>query len=136
MLDVLGVSAAPAALPQWMRLVSELGIEPVAVPLMGAPDHPVDRWLVVLDDRIPSTYRFWLRSLRAPIALVSPSLNASAPLLNRVPLIRVLCHTSRALPALGDVLSMTKSITDGALILGPALPRVDRGVRRGVTYAC
>jgi hypothetical protein len=136
MLDVLGVSAAPAALPQWMRLVSELGIETVAVPLMGVPDRPVDRWLVVLDDRIPSTYRFWLRSLRAPIALISPSLNASVPLLDRVPLIRVLCHTSRALTAVEDVLSMTKSITEGALILGPALPRVDRSARLGVPYAC
>ncbi len=131
MSDVLGVSANPVTLTHWTQLVSAAGLDTHAVPLMSAPDRAVDRWLIVLDDRMPSMYRSWLRSLDAPIALIAPALDTAARLLDRVPQIRVLCHTSRAQLALDDLLSMTESITAGALVLGPALPDSARESRLG-----
>lgn len=126
MSEVFGVSAEPVSLAQWTQLVSATGLDVHPVPLRGAPKRPINRWLVILDGRMPSMYRTWLRSLDAPIALVAPALDAAAPLLDRVPQIRVLCHTSRAQLALDDILSMTQSITEGAIVLGPATPHTGR----------
>jgi hypothetical protein len=125
--DTIGVSADASFLAYWCRLVEEAGSGAVAVPLLGGSQRPVDRWLVVLDRQEAMTYRFWLRSLAAPIAVVTSSMSASYPLVDRVPLIRLLCHTSRAMASLADVLAMAQNISAGSLVLGPITPSVVRG---------
>jgi hypothetical protein len=133
--NVIGVSADAATLAHWYRLVVTAGVEPVVVPLLGTVPRPVESWLVVLDRQMPLPYVFWLRSLCAPITLVSSSINAAQSLLDRVPLIRVLCHTSRAMVSLSDVLTMSEHIKAGTLVLEPVTPNDVRSARVEAVYA-
>lgn len=129
---VIGVSSDPSFLAHWCRAVEAAGMRPSAVPLFGSSSQAVDHWLIALDRQEPRPYLFWLRSLGVPITLISSSMAAAYPLIDRVPLIHLLCHTSRAMASLGDILAMGLNISAGSLVLGPITPSVVRSSHLGV----
>lgn len=67
---------------------------------------------------LPS-YQSWLAQLPAPTMLVTTALAAGHALCPRVAQLRLICHPSRALPALTELLEMTREVRAGALVLGP-----------------
>lgn len=136
-MGVLGVSADYMMLTHWCRLVAVAATHEhvVPVPLMGTATCPIDHYVVVLDRQEPLTYLFWLRTLGAPITLIASSVNAAQPLLDRVPLIRLLCHTSHAVTALADMLTLTGSLTAGSLVFAAVPQRVIRAAPLEHRYA-
>ena len=67
------------------------------------------------------SYRFWLATLAMPILLITTALTPAQSLCRRFPLLRLVCHPSRAAQYLDDVLQMTCQVRAGAIMLGPLL---------------
>jgi hypothetical protein len=106
---VLVSAATPAP---WLRLVEQAGYTGIAAPLRGiVPPAPVSCCLVIVSSgALLSVCRTWLHALPAPTALITADLRPAQRLCARLPHLRLICHPSRAIHALGDIFTMTESL--------------------------
>ena len=93
------------------------------------PSSDVDAYVVLNQEPADLlSYRFWLATLNAPIILITTALPPAQSLCRRFPLLRLVCHPTRAAPMLGDVLEMACEVRAGAIVLGPLIhTRAERG---------
>ena len=117
----VGLSTPTIVQADWSHLLHSLGHVPLVSPPLQRPSHSVDLWVVVLDHQPnPDTasYRFWLRSLGAPTAVITPRARTQVrEIAPYVPTLRVIAHTSRAIADLPHVLALTAGITHGTAVL-------------------
>ena len=77
-----------------------------------------DAWVVVLDHwQAPMTHGFWLRTLLAPIVLITPHTLAAQALAPLVSHLKVITPPSRALHQLADMLMLALAGTAGTLVV-------------------
>jgi hypothetical protein len=90
---------------------------PIRAPVTGVAG---DVCLVVPADQAALlTARFWLPTLPAPICLVTTAFALAQNLVQHVPVLRLLCHPSRAIGSLDDMLHMTVAMPEGIGRFGP-----------------
>ena len=121
---------------EWRDMLRAHGHTVTTLPLQTPPPlSDFDACLVLnLDPADLLSYRFWLANLTAPTLLITTALTPAQALCRRCPLLRLVCHPSRAVSMLGDVLQMTLDVRAGAIVLGPLLDaRAERSF--GGTYA-
>ncbi len=119
------VASAPAPAEEWRRIVAATGASPISVALGERPAPTtttqaceVGAWVVVLDTRqTPMKQGFWLRTLSAPIILVTPHLIAAQALASLVPDLRVICPPLRAAAHMSDLLAVALASTGGTLVV-------------------
>jgi hypothetical protein len=104
---------------EWREMLTGQGYAAIVLspgqPTPGAV--PADICLVAVSD--PVAERFWMSNLTMPTLLVTRALGPAQALCERVPWLRLICHPTRAVQALEDMLQMTRAICAGALVLGP-----------------
>ncbi len=103
---------------EWGDLIGAQGHEVTLLP-PGAPmvGPAADVCLVAVSD--PLAERFWMTELTTPLMLVTHVVSQAQVLCGRVPFLRLICHSSRAASALGDMLHMTREIQAGVATFGP-----------------
>ncbi|NNJ12199.1 hypothetical protein EKD04_017860 [Chloroflexales bacterium ZM16-3] len=103
----------------WARRVTELGAQPIPVPLRSPlPTDHVDLWVVILDAHtLPISIAFWLRQIRARIVLITPHLPAGQSLAQIVPALCLVCAPPQASAGIADVLALAESIRSGVIAL-------------------
>lgn len=115
---------------EWRDMLNVQGHTVTTLPI-GTPldSSDFDVCLILnLDPADLLSYRFWLAMLAVPTLLITTALIPAQSLCRRSPLLRLVCHPSRATRFLGDVLQMTLDIHAGAIVLGPLLDtRAERG---------
>lgn len=72
-----------------------------------------------LTARVLPSYRSWFAQLPAPTMLITTALSAGHALSSGAPLLRIICHPSRALHSLTELLEMTCEVRAGAAVIGP-----------------
>ncbi len=115
---------------EWRDMLQALGHTVTTLPLeTPPPSSDVDACVVLNQEPADLlSYRFWLANLTAPILLITTALTPAQSLCRRFPLLRLVCHPSRAARMLGDVLQMTCEVRAGAIVLGPLVDtRAERG---------
>lgn len=121
---------------EWCSAAMQCGHTVTLLPI-GAPVTGVagDVCLVVpADQSALLAARFWLPTLPVPICLVTAALPLAQNLVQHVPLLRLLCHPSRAIGALDDMLHMTVAMHEGIVRFGP-LVELQRTVGDGGRHA-
>jgi hypothetical protein len=82
------------------------------------PHAPVEAWLVVPDTLANLiAYSFWLRSLQAPIVLITPQTGAARQLARTVPALAIICHPLPAEDRLADLLFLAGQRTGGVRVI-------------------
>lgn len=112
------VGSSPQSAQDWCRVVATTGALP-ALKELGTPAIiGADAWVVVLDHwQAPMTHGFWLRTLRAPIVLITPHTLAAQALVPLVSHLKVITPPSRALHELADMLMLALAGTAGTLVV-------------------
>ncbi len=110
--------ASPQCAQDWCRVVATTNALPALKELGTSAIMGVDAWVVVLDHwQAPMTHGFWLRTLRAPIVLITPHTLAAQALVPLVAHLKVITPPSRALHALADMLMLALAGTAGTLVV-------------------
>lgn len=110
----------------WHALMAAHG-HAVSVAPLGLPCAyaPVDACVVLaLSPADLLSARFWLPTLPAPTLLITTAPLAAQSLGRRAPALRLVCHPSRAVHQLADLLARTCEVCAGTLALGPIPPRM------------
>jgi hypothetical protein len=101
----------------WADLLAARGHES-AILAPGTPPPPdAEVCLIVMAD--PLAARFWMADLALPLLLITSALTPARALCGRLAWLRIICHASRALHALDDMLLMTRDIQSGTALFGP-----------------
>ena len=86
--------------------------------LASVPNIPVDVWLVIIPKGMaPCAYAEWLRTLRAPIVLVTHQPKVASTLAGSVPSLAFVCHPLRAAEDTFTLLYLAKERTAGMQVL-------------------
>ncbi len=120
---------------EWREFIGAQGHEVIVLP-PGAPivGPAADVCLVAVSD--PLAERFWMTELTTPFLLVTHVVSQAQVLCGRVPFLRLICHSSRAAHALGDMLHITREIQAGVAIFGPLVSSTQPAEReRGGPHA-
>ena len=108
----------PQSTAEWCRIVALSGATPAPMELGTTAVHGADAWVVVLDQwQAPMTHGFWLRTIPAPIVLVSPHTLAAQALSPLVPQLKVISPPARAARALTDMLALALVGSGGTLVV-------------------
>lgn len=91
----------------------------IEAPFGGAvPQTPVEAWLVAPDKSVhPDVYGVWLRSLNAPILLITPHTNAAFRLADAIPYLAFICHPLQAGYDIHDLLYLASYRTSGVHVV-------------------
>lgn len=100
----------------------------VEAPFGGeVPQTPVEAWLVVPGSINYAAYGRWLRTLRAPIVLITTQTQAAAQLAPAIPSLALICHPLQAGYNLLDLLFLASRRTAGVRVIdAPRERRVER----------
>jgi hypothetical protein len=115
-----------------VRAVSESAL--LHPPDDAAPDLALSAWLVVLDaQHPPARYQDCMRTLRAPILLITPQTWAAQELCVQIKKLALICHPLRvrSVHDLRDFLTMAAAARGGTLVLAAPRPDMRRIVTRG-----
>ena len=86
------------------------------------PDSDFDACVIL--NREPAdllSYRFWLAIVTVPTLLITTAFTPAQLLCRRFPLLRLVCHPSRAAQYLDDMLQMTCHVRTGVIMFGSLL---------------
>lgn len=109
---------ADEAAQGWAELLAARGYEStILAPGMPPPADAGEVCLIVVAD--PLAARFWMAELTLPLLLVTSALSPARALCGRIAWLRIVCHASRALYALDDMLLMTRDMQGGTALFGP-----------------
>ena len=112
------VGSSPQSAEDWCRVVATTDALPVLKELGTSAIIGADAWVVVLDHwQAPMTHGFWLRTLLAPIVLITPHTLAAQALAPLVSHLKVITPPSRALHQLADMLMLALAGTAGTLVV-------------------
>ena len=130
---VVGSSSQSAG--EWCALVATSGAVPAPKELGTSAVIGADAWVVALDQwQAPMTHGFWLRSLPAPIVLITPHTLAAQALAPLVPQLKVISPPARALHELADMLVLALASAAGTLVV-PAQGFESYGMRGATAWA-
>jgi hypothetical protein len=125
---------ADGLVQEWSEMIAAQGHEAAVLPVgTPAPQERADMCLVATSD--PVSARFWMSDLHTPMVLITSAVGPAQLLCGRVPSLRMICHPSRAVQALGDLLEMACDVRAGVVILEQHVEPVQRGHRWGAAYA-
>ncbi|MBK9943237.1 MAG: hypothetical protein U0Z44_05890 [Kouleothrix sp.] len=119
MLNTIGIAAHPER-SFWLDALQRCRPQRIVEIGFGAsaPSVAVDAWLVAAGkSHDPKRYAEWLRSLPAPIVLVTQQVGAARPLVHSVPKLAIICHPLRAECELHDMLFLAAHRSAGAWVL-------------------
>ena len=103
---------------EWRELIGVQGHEVIVLPPRApVPGPAADICLVAVSD--PLAERFWMIELTTPFLLGTHVVSQARVLCGRAPYLRLICHSSRAASALGDMLHITREIQARVAIFGP-----------------
>ena len=129
------VGSSPHSAGEWCRVVASSGAVPALKDLGTSAVIGADAWVVVLDQwQAPMTHGFWLRSLPAPIVLITPHTLAAQALAPLVPQLKVISPPARALHELADILVLALAGAAGTLVV-PAQGFESYGMRGATAWA-
>ena len=112
------VGSPPILVEEWCHLVAAAGAVPTPEELGTSAVIGAQAWVVVLDQRqAPMTHGFWLRTLPAPIVLITPHTLAAQALAPIVSQLKVISPPGRALHQLADMLVLAMAGTAGTLVV-------------------
>ena len=130
---VVGSSSQSAG--EWCALVATSGAVPAPKELGTSAVIGADAWVVALDQwQAPMTHGFWLRSLPAPIVLITPHTLAAQALAPLVPQLKVISPPARAARGLADMLVLALAGAAGTLVV-PAQGFESYGMRGATAWA-
>ena len=121
---------------EWRDMLQTYGHTVTVLPL-GVHAETSDWDVCVVLNGDPAelfSYRFWLAQLTVPTLLITKALTPAQVLCRHVSSLRLVCHPSRAVQHLSDLLPMTCEVRAGVIILGP-IPTVRAECGFGGTYA-
>ncbi len=110
--------SSPQLTEEWCRIVGSTGAAPARSALNTAAAIGASAWVVALDLwQAPMTHGFWLRTLPAPIVLITPHTLAAQALAPLVAHLKVITPPSRAQHELADMLVLALAGTAGTLVV-------------------
>lgn len=112
------VCSSPQSEADWCRVVAMTDAMPAPKEFGTSATIGADAWVVVLDRwQAPMNHGFWLRTLCAPIILITPHILAAQALAPLVSHLKVITPPSRALHDLADMLLLALAGTAGTLVV-------------------
>ena len=125
---------ADGLLQEWSEMILAQGHKAAVLPAgTPAPQEPADMCLIAVSD--PVSQRFWMSELNMPILLITSAVGPAQLLCRRVPFLRIICHPSHAVQALGDLLEMACDVRAGVAIFGQHVEPAQSRHRWGAAYA-
>ena len=116
---------------EWRDILKSYGHSVTILPVGTYPiSTDFDACLVLnIDPADLGFYRFWLKRLPTPTLLITSALLPAQALCRHLPLLRLVCHPSRALSMLGELPQMISDVRAGVMVFGPLLDTtlIERG---------
>lgn len=105
----------------WRHALSTSGYR-VAVQLIGVPlDASADIAVVIVSEAATLLRsRIWLSSLSQPTLIITPGVVYAEAICRLMPMVRLICHPTRAIGAPSDFIEMTRQIYAGRVVFGSA----------------